>query len=88
MIGFHGIGNSYMFEDEEIGSYRPEIEEAEHARSGREAVSLKGRIVTNLMGHITNDLSIGKKIKSGELRKRLREPAWKVPDCFVTEEIQ
>ena len=26
MIGFHGIGNSHMFEDEEMGSYHPEIE--------------------------------------------------------------
>ena len=39
------------------------------------------------MGHITNDLAIGKKIKSGELRKRMKEPAWLVPDCFVTEDI-
>lgn len=30
---------------------------------------------------------IGKKIKSGELRKRMKEPAWLVPDCFVTEDI-
>ena len=28
-----------------------------------------------------------KKIKSGELRKRLKEPKWKVPDCFYTEDI-
>ena len=26
MIGFHGIGNSHMFEDEEMGNYHPEIE--------------------------------------------------------------
>ena len=29
MIGFHGIGNSHMFEDEEMGSYHPEIENAD-----------------------------------------------------------
>lgn len=23
MIGFHGIGNSHMFEDEEMGNYHP-----------------------------------------------------------------
>ena len=27
MIGFHGLNNSYMFEDEQIGTYRPKIEE-------------------------------------------------------------
>ena len=25
--------------------------------------------------------------QSGELRKRMKEPAWLVPDCFVTEDI-
>ncbi|MDY6155511.1 MAG: alpha/beta hydrolase [Agathobacter sp.] len=96
MIGFHGLNNSYMFEDEQIGTYRPKIEEIinrtpkDHKDDDQEdsdAVSLKGRIVTNLIGHITNDLAIGKKIKSGELRKRLKEPKWKVPDCFYTEDI-
>lgn len=45
-------------------------------------VSFKGRVITDLIGHFTNDLAIGKKIKSGELRKRLVEPPWKVPECF------
>lgn len=125
MIGFHGIGNSHMFEDEEMGNYHPEIEngdsngdnetgiigalgnklektfknslsamKSEHAEKvhsnavvGDEEVSIQGKILANLMGHITNDLAIGKKIKSGELRKRMKEPAWLVPDCFVTEDI-
>lgn len=52
------------------------------------AVSVQGRVITELMGHFTNDLMIGKKIKSGELRKRLTEPAWKVPDCFVFTHIE
>ena len=52
-----------------------------------EEVSILGKILANLMGLITNDLAIGKKIKSGELRKRMTEPAWLVPDCFVTEDI-
>ena len=125
MIGFHGIGNSHMFEDEEMGNYHPEIEngdsngdnetgiigalgnklektfknslsamKSEHAEKvhsnaavADEEVSMQGKILANLMGHITNDLAIGKKIKSGELRKRMKEPAWLVPDCFVTEDI-
>lgn len=28
MIGFHGIGNSHMFEDEEMGSYHPKLKTA------------------------------------------------------------
>ena len=125
MIGFHGIGNSHMFEDEEMGNYHPEIEngdsngdnetgiigalgnklektfknslsamKGEHVEKAHsnatvadEEVSIQGKILANLMGHITNDLAIGKKIKSGELRKRMKEPAWLVPDCFVTEDI-
>lgn len=44
--------------------------------------SVEGRVIADLLSHLTNDLAIGKKIKSGELRKRIKEPAWKVPDCF------
>ena len=52
-----------------------------------EEVSMQGKILANLMGHITNDLAIGKKINSGELRQRMKEHAWLVPECFVTEDI-
>ncbi len=110
MIGFHGIGNSHMFEDEEMGNYHPEIEngdsdgdnetgiigalgnklektfknslsamKSEHVEKAHsnaavadEEVSIQGKILANLMGHITNDLAIGKKIKSGELRNTER----------------
>ena len=44
--------------------------------------SVKGRVIAELLSHLTNDLQIGKKIKSGELRKRLKEPVWHVPECF------
>lgn len=44
--------------------------------------SVKGRVIADLLSHLTNDLQIGKKIKSGELRKRMKEPPWIVPDCF------
>lgn len=44
--------------------------------------SVKGRVIAELLSHLINDLQIGKKIKSGELRKRLKEPAWHVPECF------
>jgi acetyl esterase/lipase len=51
-------------------------------------MSVKGRVISELLSHFTNDLAIGKKIKSGELRKRLKEPAWKVPDCFNMTTIE
>ncbi len=57
------------------------------SEKGETSVSIQGRVVRELMAHFTNDLAIGKKIKSGELRKRLVEPAWKVPDCFTMTNI-
>jgi acetyl esterase/lipase len=50
--------------------------------------SVKGKVIADLISHFTNDLAIGKKIKSGELRKRLKEPAWKVPDRFNMTTIE
>ena len=50
--------------------------------------SVKGRVIADLLSHLTNDLQIGKKIKSGELRKQLKEPPWIVPDCFNMTHIE
>ena len=50
--------------------------------------SVKGRVLADLLSHLTNDLQIGKKIKSGELRKRLKEPPWIVPDCCNMTHIE
>ena len=50
--------------------------------------SVKGRVIADLLSHLTNDLQIGKKIKSGELRKRFKEPPWIVPDCFNMTHIE
>jgi acetyl esterase/lipase len=62
------------------------LERFQEARDN-ENVSIQGRVVADLISHFTNDLAIGKKIKSGELRKRLSEPPWKVPDCFTMTHI-
>ena len=51
-------------------------------------VSIQGQVICDMLKHITTDLSIGKKIKNGELRKRLQEPPWIVPSCFTAEDIQ
>ncbi len=64
-------------------------EEEAKKKSGENggAVSIQGRVAADLLAHLTNDLAIGKKIKSGELRKRLQEPPWKVPACFSMTHI-
>lgn len=44
--------------------------------------SVQGRVIRELIARMTNENLIGRKIKNGELRKKLIEPAWKCPDCF------
>lgn len=47
--------------------------------------SIRGKVIRDLIAHVTDDHLIGKKIKNGELRKNIgtNEPLWKCPDCFV-----
>lgn len=51
--------------------------------------SIRGKVIRDLIAHVTNDHLIGKKIKSGELRKNIgtNEPPWKCPECFSLTEI-
>lgn len=51
-------------------------------------VSVMGRVIRDMIAHVTNDNLIGRKIKTGELRKKLVEPKWRCPDCFCMEEIE
>ncbi len=46
--------------------------------------SVRGRVMRDLIAHVTNDHVIGKRIKNGEMRKKIgeTEPPWKCPDCF------
>lgn len=50
--------------------------------------SIRGKIVREMIAHVTNDNLVGRKIKSGELRKKLVEPPWKCPDCFEMTYVQ
>ena len=50
--------------------------------------SIRGRVIRDMIAHVTNDNLIGKKIKSGELRKNLVEPKWKCPDCFTMQQVK
>lgn len=51
--------------------------------------SVRGRVIRELIARITDDEKIGKKIKSGELRKNIgtNEPPWRCPELFVMETI-
>ncbi|MCU6763621.1 alpha/beta hydrolase [Brotonthovivens ammoniilytica] len=51
-------------------------------------VSIRGRVMRELIAHVTSDNLIGRKIKSGELRKKLVEPAWKCPEHYVLKDIE
>ena len=55
---------------------------------GEQEVSIRGRIIRQLIARFTSDLSIGKKIKTGELRKKLMEPPWRCPDKYVMTELE
>jgi acetyl esterase/lipase len=51
----------------------------------REKESTQGRVMREVIAHVTGDFKIGQKIKNGELRKNIgtNEPPWKCPDCFT-----
>lgn len=52
--------------------------------------SIRGRVMRDVISHITSDMQIGKKIKTGELRKSIgdKEPAWKCPGHFSLADIE
>lgn len=50
--------------------------------------SIRGKVVRDLIAHVTNDNLIGRKFKNGEIRKNLVEPPWKCPDCFTMSKIE
>ena len=54
----------------------------------RTDASAQGTLIRELIARFTSDHLIGKKIKNGELRKKLTEPAWNVPEGFLLTEIQ
>lgn len=66
------------------------IAESEESKNEdcKSSVSIQGRVIADLLSRVTNELLIGKKIKSGELRKRISEPIWIVPSCFEMRDIQ
>ncbi len=56
-----------------------ETAETEHTAAG---VSSRGRVVSRMISYISNESKLGKSLKTGELRKKMQEPAWTVPAPF------
>ena len=54
-----------------------EITEGEAA-----GVSSGGKVLSRMIAYISNESLIGKSLKTGELRKKMSEPAWTVPEPF------
>ena len=50
--------------------------------------SVAGTVIRELIARFTSDHLIGKKIKNGELRKKIIEPPWIVPKGFLRTEIE
>lgn len=57
---------------------------------GENEASIRGRVMRDLIAHMTSDNLIGKKLKNGELRKRIGEveAPWKCPDRFSLSVIE
>lgn len=53
----------------------------------KQDASAQGVLIRELIARFTSDHLIGKKIKNGELRKKLTEPPWVVPRGFTMTEI-
>lgn len=49
--------------------------------------SVQGKILRDLIARVTSDNLIGRKLKNGEIRKKLVEPAWKCPEHYTLSEI-
>lgn len=47
--------------------------------------SVRGRILREAIARLTSTQVLGKKIKSGELRKNVVEPLWKCPEGYLME---
>ncbi len=59
-----------------------------HKEKQEKETSIQGTVIREMIAHFTSYNLIGKKIKSGELRKKMVEPEWKVPAGYQLTEIQ
>lgn len=80
MIGFHGIGNSHMFEDEEMGNYHPEIENGDS--NGDNETGIIGALGNKLEKTFKNSLSA---MKSEHVEKSIAMQLWQMKKSVYRE---
>ena len=80
MIGFHGIGNSHMFEDEEMGNYHPEIENGDS--NGDNETGIIGALGNKLEKTFKNSLSA---MKSEHVKKPIAMQLWQMKKSVYRE---
>ena len=80
MIGFHGIGNSHMFEDEEMGSYHPEIENGDS--NGDNETGIIGALGNKLEKTFKNSLSA---MKVSMRKKSIAMQLWEMKKSVYRE---
>ena len=59
-----------------------DAEDRDETESEAAGVSSGGKVLSRMIAYISNESLIGKSLKTGELRKKMSEPAWTVPDPF------
>lgn len=80
MIGFHGIGNSHMFEDEEMGNYHPEIENGDS--NGDNETGIIGALGNKLEKTFKNSLSA---MKGEHVEKAIAMQLWQTKKSVYRE---
>lgn len=80
MIGFHGIGNSHMFEDEEMGNYHPEIENGDS--NGDNETGIIGALGNKLEKTFKNSLSA---MKVSMRKKSIAMQLWQMKKSVCRE---
>lgn len=53
----------------------------------KSGTSIRAKVIREMIAHTSSNHLIGKKIKSGELRKKIIEPQWKCPKQFELQKI-
>ena len=66
-------------ENDDVSSAGGEREISDDEAAG---VSSRGRVLSRMISYISNESLIGKSLKTGELRKKMTEPEWNVPEPF------
>lgn len=74
--------DGFEFEDETEPGAEAEAEAAPESESEAASVSQRGKVLSRMISYISNESLMGKSLKTGELRKKMKEPAWTVPEPF------